>query len=101
MKNSARNFLILGLAVFAVGCVLSYGSGDGLDGVFLTVLIIAFFAVRFGLGYVIGKAAQRRNCGFDGWFFWGGLFGPLIVWVVYLCFVHWRPIGGQSRSWEA
>jgi hypothetical protein len=47
--------------------------------------------VRWWLGSIIGKAAERLGCGYLGWLICSVLFGPLIVWIVYLIFVHWRP----------
>lgn len=57
----------------------------------VAIAIIAIVLLRWWLGSLIGKAAARRNCGYLGWSLCSLLFGPLLVWIVYLCFVHWRP----------
>jgi hypothetical protein len=101
MQDWIRNSLVFGLAVLAIGCILSYTSGAGWDGVFFTVSIIAFFAVRYGFGYLIGNAAERRDCGNTGWRICSLLFGPLLVWIVYLIFVHWRKIRFEFETTEA
>ena len=64
---------------------------DTLTDFILFVLIAGFVALRWWLGYVIGNAAVRRGCGYMGWIISSLIFGPLIVWIVYLIFVHWRP----------
>jgi hypothetical protein len=69
--------------------------------VIVTVVILAFVSLRIFFGNLIGSAANRRNCGYAGWSISSLLIGPLIVWIVYLLFVHWRPISGQSRTQEA
>lgn len=64
---------------------------DSLSDLLPLVLFIAFVAVRWWLGRLIGMAAARRGRGFLGWVVCSLIFGPLIVWIVYLIFVHSRP----------
>ena len=91
MQDWIRNSLVFGISVLAIGCIISYTSGAGWDGVFATMLIIAFVAIRLGFGYLIGKAAERRGGDLARWTVCSLLYGPLLVWIVYLIFVHWRP----------
>ena len=58
---------------------------------FVVVIILVFVGLRVFLGYLIAGAAVRRGCGYLGWLISSLLFGPLIVWIIYLIFVHWRP----------
>jgi hypothetical protein len=55
------------------------------------VLFVGLIALRWWLGHLIGTAAMRRGRGFMGWVVCSLIFGPLIVWIVYLIFVHSRP----------
>ncbi len=64
---------------------------DTLSDILPLVLFVGFMAVRWWLGHLIGKAAMRRGRGFIGWVVCSLIFGPLIVWIVYLIFVHSRP----------
>jgi len=64
---------------------------DTLSTVLPLVLLLSIVAVRWWLGHLIGKAAMRRGRGFIGWVVCSVIFGPLIVWIVYLIFVHSRP----------
>jgi hypothetical protein len=61
----------------------------------IAAIIIAFVLLRWWLGSLIGRAAERRGCGYLGWSMCSLFIGPLVVWIVYLIFVHWRPIGGS------
>ena len=67
------------------------------DLLFLAVFA-AFVGLRWWLGHVIGNAAMRRGCGFMGWVISALIFGPLVVWIVYLIFVHWRPSGRDFKQ---
>jgi hypothetical protein len=63
-----------------------------MDDLFLAVIIAAFVGLRVFFGYLIGSAANRRNYGNTGWMISSLIIGPLIVWIIYLLFVSWRPI---------
>jgi hypothetical protein len=62
------------------------------EGIVFGLLIVAVIIGRFWLPFIIGNAADRRGAGRLGWVIAGFLVGPLFVWIVYLFFVHWRPI---------
>ncbi len=62
-----------------------------MDVVIPVAMIIGMLALRVFFGHYIGRAAQRRNCGYIGWTVVSLFIGPLIVWIVYLIFVHWKP----------
>jgi hypothetical protein len=64
---------------------------DTLTDLILIAIFVGFAVLRWWLGYVIGNAAVRRGCGYMGWIISSLIFGPLVVWIVYLIFVHWRP----------
>lgn len=57
---------------------------------------IAIFVVCYALfwwfGILIGNAALRRGSGYMEWVVASLIVGPLIVWIVYMLFVHWKPI---------
>lgn len=55
------------------------------------VAILIFVGLRVFFGQLIARAALRRGCGYTGWSIAALLIGPLIVWIIYLIFVHWRP----------
>ena len=59
--------------------------------------IVALIIGRLWLPFIIGKAAERRGSGLVGWVIAAFIFGPLIVWIVYLLFVHWRPIVSNAE----
>jgi hypothetical protein len=80
-------FAIMGLAMAMLGIFKSVDPGD----VFAIVLFLLLIGVRYLLGVLIGKAAQRRGRGYAGWVVCSLIFGPLIVWIAYLIFVHSRP----------
>jgi hypothetical protein len=65
--------------------------GDTLSDFLPIVLFVGLIALRWWLGHLIGTAAMRRGRGFMGWVVCSLIFGPLIVWIVYLIFVHSRP----------
>jgi hypothetical protein len=94
LSDRSKISIILGSG-FLIVCLLAWaGILEGVDVVeiLLVVLIIAFVLLRWWLGCVIGGAAAKRNCGRTGWVICSLLFGPLLVWIVYLILVHWRPI---------
>jgi len=65
------------------------------DNLSIFVGIFAFvgvYALCWWLGTLIGKAALLRGCGYGEWVVASLIVGPLIVWIVYLLFVHWKPI---------
>jgi hypothetical protein len=61
----------------------------------------AVILLRWWLGSLIGRAAQRRLCGYLGWVIASLIFGPLLVWIVYLIFVHWRARAFDRNALEA
>ena len=63
-------------------------------GIALLALFMLFMVavVRLTIGDFIGEAAERRKSGYGWWVATSLVFGPLLVWIVYLLFVHWRPI---------
>jgi hypothetical protein len=64
---------------------------DALSDFIPILLFIGLIALRWWLGKLIGEAALRRGSGYMGWIICSLIFGPLIVWIVYLIFVHWKP----------
>lgn len=61
-------------------------------------IFAAFMGLRWWLGHVIAKSAMRRGCGFIWWVYASLLVGPMVVWIVYLIFVHWRPAAQMELS---
>jgi hypothetical protein len=41
-------------------------------------------------GFLIGRAARRRGCGFWGWIVWSALFSPILPFIFYMLFINWR-----------
>ena len=56
------------------------------------VALLGFVGLRVFFAVLIANAAARRRCGYLGWSISALVIGPLIVWIIYLAFVHWRPI---------
>ncbi len=69
-----------------VGHLKSVDSGD----ILAIVLFLLLVGVRYYVGVLIGKAAQRRGSGYAGWVICSLLLGVLVTWAVYMVFVHWR-----------
>jgi hypothetical protein len=56
------------------------------------VAVLAFIALRVWLGFFVAKAARRRISGFGGWIAASLIIGTLPTWLVYLFYVHGRPV---------
>ena len=61
-------------------------------------LLLLLAIIWMLIGNVIGKAAERRNSGYAWWVFLSLVIGPLAIWIVYLAFVHWRPIKNENLA---
>lgn len=59
------------------------------DAVFV-IFIAAFLCGRLFFAHLIARSAWVRCCGYAGWLVAGVIFGPMLVFIPYLAFVHWR-----------
>lgn len=93
LSDRSKVLIVVGSAAVIVFFLAWAGVFQGVDAgeILLAAFIIAFVLLRWWLGCVIGRAAEKRRCGRTGWVIFS-LLGPLIVWMVYLIFVHWRPV---------
>jgi 4-amino-4-deoxy-L-arabinose transferase-like glycosyltransferase len=65
---------------------------DTLEIVGVIILIVVLVAFRVLCSFWIARAARKRGAGYGGWIVCGLWFGALIVGLIYLIFVHRKPI---------